>query len=69
MDITLQNVNATGYIYIGGDDTLNVNNYGYRLSPNNAISFELPGNDALYALAEWSGLDLAVMQIGLEGNI
>jgi hypothetical protein len=69
MDITIQNVNSSGYIYIGGDDTVNSENYGYRIAPNNAWSVELPGNDALYAMAEWSGLYIAVMQVGLEGNI
>ena len=68
MDITIQNINSSGYIYIGGEGVSSVN-YGYRISPNNAISFELPGNDSLYAIASASGMSVAVMQIGLEGNI
>lgn len=69
MDITLQNVNSSGYIYIGGTDDLSSGNFGYRISPNHAISFELPGRDALYAISSIDNMVLAVMQTGLEGNI
>lgn len=68
MDITIQNINSTGYLYIGGEGVTEAT-YGYRISPNNAISFELPGNDSLYAIASASGMVAAIMQIGLEGNI
>lgn len=69
MDITLQNVNETGYIYIGADDNVSSSSYGYRLTPNTAISFELPGEDALYAIAETNNMGLAKMITGLEyGN-
>lgn len=67
MDITLQNVNASGYIYVGGDDTVSATNYGYRILPNHAISFELPSSDALYAIAS-APVTLAVMQTGLENQ-
>ena len=65
MDITLQNVNASGSIYIGGED-LALNNYGYRIMPDTAISFELPGKDALYAMSEVDGMLIAILQTGLE---
>ncbi len=67
MDITLQNVNASGYIYIGGDETLTSTNYGFRIMPNHSISFELPSADALYAVADGS-MSLAVMMTGLESQ-
>lgn len=67
MDITLQNINQTGYIYVGGDDTLSSSNYGFRLMPNHSISFELPSADALYAISE-DDLSLAVMITGLEDS-
>jgi hypothetical protein len=66
MDITLQNINESGYVYIGGEG-VTAESYGFRLSPNQAISFELPGSDALYAVAE-SELDLAVLETGLESQ-
>ena len=65
MDITLQNVNLFGYIYVGGEG-VTATNYGYRLMPNHAISFELSGSDALYAVASDPDMDLAVFKIELE---
>jgi hypothetical protein len=67
MDITLQNVNDSGYIYVGANDTLSSTNYGFRIMPNHSISFELPSLDALYAIGSTS-MDLAVMQTGLESQ-
>ena len=68
MDITLQNVNTSGYIYIGGEGVTS-SNYGYRISANSAISFELPGYDSLYAIASTTSMSVAVLSIGLETNI
>jgi hypothetical protein len=66
MDITLQNVNDSGYIYVGGEGVTSTN-YGFRIVPSNhAISFELDGADALYAIAENDGAQLAVIQMNLE---
>jgi hypothetical protein len=65
MDITLQNVNESGYIYIGGEGVTSTN-YGYRILPNSAISFELPGGYAIYAIASESNIKLAKFVIGLE---
>ena len=67
MDITLQNVNDSGYIYVGANDTLSSSNYGFRILPNHSISFELPSLDALYAIGSTS-MNLAVMQTGLESQ-
>lgn len=67
MDITLQNINSSGSIYVGGEE-LALNNYGYRIVPNAAISFELPGQDALYAISETDEMLLAVLQTGLESQ-
>ena len=67
MDITLQNVNDSGYVYVGGSD-VSTTNYGFRIMPNHSISFELPGNDALYAIASVNQLKLAVIETGLEAG-
>jgi hypothetical protein len=67
MDITLQNVNDAGYIYIGGNDTVSSANYGFRIMPNHSISFELPSADALYAIGSTT-MNLALMQTGLESQ-
>lgn len=67
MDITLQNVNATGYIYLGAEGVSSTN-YGFRILPNHSISFELPGNDPLYAISSINGMNLAVIEINLENG-
>jgi len=65
MDITIQNVNTSGYIYVGGEG-VSTSNFGYRLMPNHAISFELSGQDDLYLIGESSGLLAAVLKLKLE---
>lgn len=68
IDITLQNVNDTGYIYIGGTDTTSSTNYGFRIMPNHSFSIELNGNDAIYAIASVNGMSLAVLKARLESG-
>ena len=65
MDITLQNVNETAYVFIGGED-VTTTNYGYRISPNNGWAIELPGKDALYAISDVNGSSVAILWTGLE---
>ena len=67
MDITIQNVNASGYIYVGAEG-VNSLNYGYRILPNHAISFELPGKSSLYVVASASDMKVAVIRMGLESG-
>jgi hypothetical protein len=64
-DITLQNVNASGYIYIG-DSSVTSSNYGYRISPNTAISFELLDQDEIFAISENNAMNLAVISVNLK---
>ena len=66
MDITLQNVGASGYVYVGGDGVSTTTNYGYRILPDHAISFELPGLDALYLIADNADTPVAIITTGLE---
>jgi len=66
VDITIQNVNDSGYIYIGSNSSVASSDYGYRILPNHAISFELPGTDSLYAIASNNGMNVAVMITNLE---
>lgn len=68
MDITIQNINSSGVIYIGGSSSLSSSNFGYRLSADHAVSFELPGRDALYVIAENNNAEIAIMQTGLEAG-
>jgi hypothetical protein len=63
-DITVQNINESGYVYVGGSG-VSTTSYGYRVAPNTAVSFELPGRDAIYLIGS-ATLDAAVLTMGLE---
>jgi hypothetical protein len=65
MDITIQNVNATGYVYIGGS-SVSTTSYGFRIMPNHSISFELPGTDSLYGVSSVNAMQVAVLTTNLE---
>lgn len=65
VDITVQNLSETSYVYLGGEN-VDVENFGYRLAPGAAWSVELPGTDALYAVGDTNGVYIAVLQTGLE---
>ena len=65
-DITIQNVNTSGYIYVDTHNEVSSSNYGFRIAPGGAISFELPGKDDLYLIGSTNDLDAAVLIVGLE---
>lgn len=67
VDITIQNVHATAYVYVGGEGVTS-SNYGYRISPNNAWSIELPGKDSLYAISDVNGSSAAILITNLESG-
>ena len=67
MDITIQNLEPDITVFVGGIGVTNTN-FGYRLSPNTAISFELSGSDALYVATETDGAQIAVLDINLESG-
>ncbi len=66
-DITIQNVNVSGYIYIGGP-SVTAEDYGYRLLPNHAISVELGGQSSIYAVSSAPGMKAAVLNTHLESG-
>lgn len=68
MDFTIQNVNDSGYIYLGGTNTVSSTDYGFRIMPNHSISFELPPKDALFAIASANGMKAAVLSMSLESQ-
>ena len=67
MDITIQNVSDENFVYIGGEGVTE-ENFGYRLNPGSAISFELPGKDALYAIADANETLVAIIKTNLESG-
>jgi hypothetical protein len=68
MDITVQNVHDTAYVYIGGEGVTALS-YGYRIAPGHAISWELPGKDALYAITDTNNSKVAVLKTNLESGV
>ena len=67
MDITIQNIHASAYVYLGGEG-VTTSSYGYRLNPGTAISFELPGKDAMYAITDTNGSQVAIIKTNLESG-
>jgi hypothetical protein len=68
MDITIQNIHESAYVYVGGEG-VTASDYGYRIAPGAAFSIELPGLDALYAISSVNNSKVAILQTGLEtGN-
>ena len=68
MYITVQNVHDTAYVYIGGEGVTALS-YGYRIAPGHAISWELPGKDALYAITDTNNSKVAVLKTNLESGV
>lgn len=66
MDITLQNVSTDAYVFVGAEG-VTTTDFGYRIAPNNGLAFELATPDALYAISDVDGTQLAVIKVGLEG--
>lgn len=64
-DITIQNINGSGFVYVGGEG-VTTSSYGYKIAPSSAISFELPGQDSLFLVASANDLEAAVITMGLE---
>lgn len=64
LDLTIQNVHASAMVYIGGEGVTS-SDYGFRISPNNAISFSLLSNDAMYAITDTNGSKVAVIKVGI----
>jgi hypothetical protein len=65
LDFTIQNLDSEAYVYIGGEG-VTASNFGYRLAPSSAISFELPGKNALYAISDTDGSQVATLRTSLE---
>lgn len=67
LDITIQNVHSSAYVYIGGVGVTTLN-YGYRLAPGSAWSVELSGKDSLYAITDTNNSKVAVLNTSLESG-
>jgi hypothetical protein len=68
MDITIQNVSESATVYLGSNDQLSDESYGFRLTLGSAWSIELHGKDAIYAIASNSNGAVAVFKGNLESG-
>ena len=67
MDITVQNIDSSAYVYLGGED-VSSSSFGYRLSPGSAFSIELSGKNALYAISDTNNSQIAILKTSLEAG-
>ena len=66
-DMTIQNNNASATVRIGGPG-VTTSNYGFKIIPNAAISFELDGTDSIWAVSSTAEATVNIMRIDLEGT-
>jgi hypothetical protein len=67
MDITIQNLHASAYVYLGGS-SVDAEDFGYRLAPGSAFSVELSGQSPLYAISATNGSVVAILKTSLEAG-
>ena len=65
LDVTVQNVDETAIVYVGGEG-VTTSNYGFKLTPGAGISFEVNPNDRIYVISDTNGTNAALMRIFLE---
>ena len=64
VEIVLQNISANGYVYVGGEN-VSSSNYGYRIDEDSAFGGNVLPKEAMYAIAQNNGTQVAVYQNGL----
>lgn len=60
--LIIQNVNSSGYIYVGNNNVTNIN-YGFKLYPTQIATIELPSRNSLYAVSSQSEMNISIMEI------
>ena len=65
LDLTVQNVDDTAVVYLGGA-TVTSSDYGFKLTPGAGFSIELNPNDRLYAISDTNGSNAALLRALLE---
>ncbi len=61
--ISVQNIAATGYAYLGGEN-VSISNYGHKLYPGQSFTAELAPNDKLYAISD-QGVSVAIFELDI----
>lgn len=65
LDLTVQNVDETAVVYIGGEG-VTASNYGFKLTSGAGFSIELNPNDRLYAISDTNESEVALLRALLE---
>ena len=65
LDLTVQNVDETAIVYIGGE-SVTAASYGFKLTPGAGFSIELNPNDRLYAISDTDASEAALLRALLE---
>lgn len=65
LDLTIQNVDETAIVYVGGAG-VTASNYGFKLDPGVGFSVELNPRDELYAISDTNGSNAALLRVLLE---
>lgn len=65
LDLTIQNVDDTAIVYIGGS-SVTASDYGFKLTPGAGFSIELNPNDRLYAISDTNNSNAALLRALLE---
>lgn len=65
LDLTIQNVDDTAVVYIGGAG-VTASDYGFKLTPGAGFSIELNPNDRLYAISDTNNSNAALLRALLE---
>ena len=65
LDVTIQNVDETAIVYIGGS-TVTDSSYGFKLDPGAGFSVELNPRDRLYAISDTNESNAALLRVFLE---
>lgn len=65
LDLTVQNVDETANIYIGGNG-VTASSYGFKLEPGDAFSIELNPRDRLYVISDTNESNAALLRVFLE---
>lgn len=66
-DLTIQNLDQSANVYVGGEG-VSATDFGFKLIPGGAISFEVPARNKIYAISDVDGSEVAVMRLGLEDS-
>lgn len=64
-DLTVQNVDESGNVYIGGAN-VSATNYGFKMEPGDAFSVELNPRNQLYVISDTDGTKCALLRVFLE---